>query len=187
MDPRRHESKSISQALVDTVGRLGEKIEIRRGVLGYEGQMGSQKMVSVVHGVIPVARDGQGQENVMVKCGQIGALVALGRIGGDISSLQSSGINSGNGTESLSSTSASIEAEERELAQHIIGMQPANVEQLLEQPFLFSKAEQQQTVGQYLTEKQLLVRDFVRFNCGESLMTAEDESGDENEKQVAHA
>lgn len=153
MDPRRTEdSRSVQQSLLDTIGRLGEKVELRRGVLGYEGEMGSQKMISVVHGAMPVARDGRGEENVAVLCGRIGALVALDSASSSPTTGRSATVDS------------DLAMAERQLAQHIIGMQPQNVSQLLQQPFLF---DSQQTVAEYLAARQWQVRDFVRYTCGQ--------------------
>jgi len=159
--------QTISEAIVESISSIGENIVLQRAVLGNQpkGLIGTG-----IHGG--------------------GAAIAPGATAGRIAALLS--------IKSTPSTSQSVtQALERlasQITKHIIGMNPATIEELLSQPYLFSS---EITISQLLEEEgkklshlnnnkevELAIDGWVRYACGENVQKKQQNFAEEAQQML---
>ena len=150
----------VRDALMESVGKLGENIQMKRGgLVAHASSISSNHggpmthLAYGVHGALPRTPTNAGHahahqqskeaSDVKVVLGKIACLVIL---------------------ETTDATSlADLDPLGSNLAQHIMGMSPTSVPALLAQPFLF---DSEKTVEQVLSGQSVRVRQFARVECG---------------------
>lgn len=157
---------TISQGVSEAITKLGENIKFGDGVMisaespsaeprrhwgmGLHGTVGS---VGSVDGNYAADTSANPNQWINVKFGKIGCMVLLEQLNEDSPS-------------DLSDSELTVIADK--VAQHIIGMTPASIPELLEQPFLF---DQSKTVGQVVQSFGSVISQFVRLEVGDKGFT----------------
>eukprot|EP00158_Paraphelidium_tribonemae_P001383 Partr_v1_DN24330_c0_g1_i2_m31882 putative Associates with the EF-Tu.GDP complex and induces the exchange of GDP to GTP. It remains bound to the aminoacyl-tRNA.EF- Tu.GTP complex up to the GTP hydrolysis stage on the ribosome (By similarity) len=137
---------TVSDALTNTIARLGEKIDVRRSV---EVKPNSNSLIAAF--VHPSTHTDTSQSDTRVELGKIGAIVELSCVSG-------------------SAETDGLLIFGKQLAQHVVGMAPPNTESMLEQPFMFAN---EKTVREVLDNLEgvgkVTIVKFERFACGEDI------------------
>lgn len=158
-----NESRTVEQAIVECVGRLGESIHLNRAILALPPSVSrsthdnkTSKLFTHIHGVFPKhgSDDNILSSNIEVKFGKMGAMLVL-EVDKSVDSAK----------ETLVDTLG------HQLVQHIVGMKSITHDGLLAEPFLY---EQSKTVAEILESVNAHVYQFSRFACGEPRQSSEE-------------
>ncbi|TPX67857.1 hypothetical protein SpCBS45565_g03466 [Spizellomyces sp. 'palustris'] len=192
------DGKTVQESIVETIGKLGENIKIRRAAVTVASPSASG--ATFVGGYVHSGGDG----SIPAGLGRIGALAML----------------QATPASSLTSTSStSLSRLAKQLAQHIVGFDPAVVSEsglesavqkeksarldgeseqehldrvvLLRQQFVFGSGTVEEVLKQ--AEQQIgpdasiVIKEFVRWECGEGIDKKEDNFAEEVMKQAGMA
>ncbi|XP_043939400.1 elongation factor Ts, mitochondrial isoform X2 [Protopterus annectens] len=149
--------KSLPDQLALTVGKLGENMTLRRAA--WVLAPSDCYIGTYVHGALP---DAAVTSHATVLFGKYGALVIC--------------------QQSAENLRTNLQDIGRKLGQHVVGMVPLSVGSLEDEPSGESETRMLAqsflldpgiTVGQYVQVNNITVLDFVRFECGEEIDSAE--------------
>jgi translation elongation factor EF-Ts len=143
------EERSVRSIVEESVGRLGENIQLKQPAF-LARQLSAQHMVAVgIHGQVQQAEDLLELENVSLMCGKAGALILL----------------------EFAQDKESTRVLCNQLCQHIIGLSPNSIQELYEQPFLYSPDGE--SVQQVLEKYSLRITQFARLSTNAEPIVSE--------------
>ncbi|KNE55873.1 hypothetical protein AMAG_01740 [Allomyces macrogynus ATCC 38327] len=152
--------QSVRDAIVETIGKVGENVTLRRGALVATAK--NQVAGAYVHGEKALRDQGLG------KMGAVAVLQA-------------------NGDAKLTGDHAKLA---RQIAQIVVGYNPPTPRELDAAPFVFATpffqadGVEDVTVAKVLGAAKVSVRDYVRFEVGEGIEKAEEDFAAEVQKQL---
>ena len=163
--------ETVAEAIKQRSGHLGERIQLRRGVVVSTNQHAF--VAAGVHGFGSMLMTTPPSSTISMKMGvgKMGALAVLGK------------------RSELDVSDERFQVFAAQLAQHIIGMKPRDELTLLQQPFLFDQSKTVSDVVAAMSKEQqdqaspLLLRSIMRMECGQD--EAEDEDAISSSEKTA--